>query len=340
MDLDAIREEALAAIAAAPDAAAIEALRVHYLGRKSLLVAGLREIGQLDADKRAAAGAKVNHVKGVIDRALEARGEALRAAREGSLATREWLDLSLPAEAPRRGHLHPITLVENELEDLFRGMGFRVVDGPWVEDECHNFDALNIPRDHPARDMQDTFWLSDGNLLRTHTSPVQIRAMEPVKAADPRDRRPAASSGTRPSTRRTRTASTRSRGSSWTGSERPATSSTRSGRSSPRSSARKVEVRLRPSFFPFTEPSFEWTSAAAAAGWSCCGCGLVHPKVLGRAASTRRSGPASRSASGSTGSRCCATGSTTSAGSTAATCASWGSSDAPEATLARRLTST
>jgi phenylalanyl-tRNA synthetase alpha chain len=90
----------------------------------------------------------------------------------------EWLDLTLPAPGPRRGHLHPITRIQRELEELFRSLGFAVLDGPEVETEYHNFDALNIPADHPARDMQDTFWLEGGNLLRTHTSPVQVRGME------------------------------------------------------------------------------------------------------------------------------------------------------------------
>ena len=90
----------------------------------------------------------------------------------------EWLDLTLPAPGPRRGHLHPITRIQRELEELFRSLGFAVLDGPEVETEYHNFDALNIPADHPARDMQDTFWLDGGNLLRTHTSPVQVRGME------------------------------------------------------------------------------------------------------------------------------------------------------------------
>ncbi len=189
MDLEALRDEALAAISDAGDAAGLQQLRVKYLGRKSVLMAALRGLGSLPKEERAEAGARTNVVKRAVEQALDSRAEALQSSRETSLGEQEWLDLTLPAERGRRGHMHPISQVEEELDHLFRGMGYRVVEGPWVEDEWHNFDALRMPETHPARDDWDTFWLSDGNLLRTHTSPVQIRAMlrfgAPLRAVAP-----------------------------------------------------------------------------------------------------------------------------------------------------------
>jgi phenylalanyl-tRNA synthetase alpha chain len=113
-----------------------------------------------------------------MEAALDARKGSFDAAALSAKLDAEWVDLTLPAQGPRRGHVHPITRIQRELEDLFVSLGFTVLDGPEVETEYHNFDALNIPPDHPARDMQDTFWLDGGNLLRTHTSPVQVRGME------------------------------------------------------------------------------------------------------------------------------------------------------------------
>jgi phenylalanyl-tRNA synthetase alpha chain len=279
MELDAIRDEALRAIASVADPEALAALRVRYLGRKSPLTAALREIGGLDPAARAEAGAKANRAKQAIEGALAARADALREATEASLGTRDWLDLSLPAESPRRGHLHPITLVENDLEQLFRGMGYRVVEGPWVEDEWHNFDALNIPASHPSRDDWDTFWLSDGNLLRTHTSPVQIRAMRrfgaPLRAIFPgRVFRNEAIDATH-----------------------EACFSQIEGLVIDREIVpghlfhsirtilsailgEKVETRFRPSFFPFTEPSFECDIRREGRWLELCGMGMVHPRVL------------------------------------------------------------
>jgi phenylalanyl-tRNA synthetase alpha chain len=151
---------------------------VDALGRKGPLAQAGKEMGKLPAAERASFGKLLNSARQKIEQALAARKQILA---EDALRARldaEWLDVTLPAPGSRRGHLHPITRIQRELEDLFSSLGFAVLDGPEVEDEYHNFDALNIPRDHPARDMQDTFWLEGGNLLRTHTSPVQVRGME------------------------------------------------------------------------------------------------------------------------------------------------------------------
>ncbi len=168
----------LARIASADSAAGLEAARVEALGRKAGLNQFSRELGKLAPEERARIGKLLNDARQKLESAVERKNrqfeqDALRARLDA-----EWIDLTLPAPGPPRGHLHPITRIQRELEELFVSLGFTVLDGPEVETEYHNFDALNIPRDHPARDMQDTFWLEGGNVLRTHTSPVQVRGME------------------------------------------------------------------------------------------------------------------------------------------------------------------
>jgi phenylalanyl-tRNA synthetase alpha chain len=173
-----LESRSLARIAAASSEDELEAVRVDALGRKAPLAQAGKEMGKLAPEERARFGKLLNSVRQNLEQALAARKQSLS---EAALQTRleaEWLDVTLPAPGPRRGHFHPITRIQRELEGLFSSLGFAVLDGPEVEDEYHNFDALNIPADHPARDMQDTFWLEGGNLLRTHTSPVQVRGME------------------------------------------------------------------------------------------------------------------------------------------------------------------
>jgi phenylalanyl-tRNA synthetase alpha chain len=181
MSEDSIRElvaGSLERIRAARNSEELEAARVEVLGRKGALTMASKDMGKLAPEERAAFGKLLNGAKQTLEQAYEARKQRFA---EEALAGRldaEWLDLTLPAPGPRRGHLHPITRIQRELEELFRSLGFAVLDGPEVETEYYNFDALNIPATHPARDMQDTFWLDGGNLLRTHTSPVQVRGME------------------------------------------------------------------------------------------------------------------------------------------------------------------
>jgi phenylalanyl-tRNA synthetase alpha chain len=176
-DLDQLRISTLEAIQSASSADALEAIRVEVLGRKGTLSAISRELGKLPPAERAATGKLLNLTKETLESALDARkAEFDRAALHARLSA-EWVDLTLPSTAPRPGSLHPVTIIQREIEDLFLSMGFTVLSGPEVETEFNNFDALNIPPDHPARDMQDTFWLDNGHLLRTHTSPVQVRGM-------------------------------------------------------------------------------------------------------------------------------------------------------------------
>lgn len=167
-----------ARIAAATAAEELEAVRVEVLGRKGTLNQISKQMGKLAPEDRARVGKLLNAAKEAIEAALDARKKEFDRQALAVRLDAEWVDLTLPAPGPRPGSLHPITQVQMEIEDLFTSMGFAVLGGPEVETEYHNFDALNIPADHPARDMQDTFWLEDGNLLRTHTSPVQVRGME------------------------------------------------------------------------------------------------------------------------------------------------------------------
>jgi phenylalanyl-tRNA synthetase alpha chain len=168
----------LARIAAAPSPEALEAVRVDAVGRKGALAEISKGMGKLSPEERKRIGQVLNAAKQQLEAALDARKREFDEAALRARLDAEWVDLTLPAPGPRRGHLHPITRIQRELEDLFISLGFTVLDGPEVETEYYNFDALNIPADHPARDMQDTFWLDGGNLLRTHTSPVQVRGME------------------------------------------------------------------------------------------------------------------------------------------------------------------
>ena len=176
-------DSALARIHAAQTDEELEAVRVEVLGRKGVLTQLSKDMGSLSPEERAARGKLINTTKQALEAAY---GEKKSGFDRAALAKRldsEWMDLTVTAAGVAAGTLHPITQIQWEIEDLFRSMGFSVLDGPEVETEFHNFDALNIPGDHPARDMQDTFWLDvgkglSGYLLRTHTSPVQVRGME------------------------------------------------------------------------------------------------------------------------------------------------------------------
>jgi phenylalanyl-tRNA synthetase alpha chain len=294
-----LREAARAEIEGADGEDALEAIRLKYLGRKGSLNAVLRELGQLPADERPAMGALANEVKDAVSVALDARRQALATARlEASLA-HERMDVTMPGRARPRGHVHPVRAMEDEIVDLFVAMGFQVADGPEIEDDFHNFEALNIPRDHPARDMQDTFYVAgaDEMLLRTHTSPVQIRCMRamrpPLRVIVP---------GTvyrRDDLDATHSPMFQQVEGLWV-DDRVTFADLKGvlvhflqrlfGASTP--------VRFRPSFFPFTEPSGEVDigclrcarmgggadpscRVCKGSGWlEILGCGMVHPNVL------------------------------------------------------------
>ncbi len=177
--LEEIRAEAQAAIAGASSTPEIEEMRVRYLGRKAELTTMLRSIGELPPDQRGAVGKGGNEVKRALETLLEQRTGALAASELDEQLSTDDVDVTLPGDPPQRlGHLHLITETRREIEDVFLGLGFSVAEGPEVEFDYYNFTALNHPPDHPARMLQDTFYFTEEVLLRTHTSPMQVRAME------------------------------------------------------------------------------------------------------------------------------------------------------------------
>ena len=177
--MDDLLRTAREQIAAAPDEITLERLRVELLGKKGAVTAALRGLGALPPQQRASMGARANAIKGQIESLLTERLRALQEHRLESLAEAEWADVTFVPSASSRGHLHPLTLILREVKAIFSRLGYEVAVGPQVEDEFHNFEALNIPAEHPARETMDSFYLEDsGLLLRTHTSPVQIRFME------------------------------------------------------------------------------------------------------------------------------------------------------------------
>ena len=286
-----LEESARARIQEAQSIEALEGVRVDVLGRKGSLGQFSKEFGKLTPEERAVAGKALNAAKESLEGAFAARKQAFDVEALNTRLQAEWIDLTLPAPGPRPGSLHPVTQVQAEIEDLFTSLGFAVLDGPEVETEYHNFDALNIPAAHPARDMQDTFWLTDGNLLRTHTSPVQVRGMErlgpPLRMIAP--------------------------GRAFRNEEVDASHEHTfyqvEGMMVDRNVSvahmlyfmktllsaifgREVTVRLRPGYFPFVEPGFELDIQCLICGGAGCAvckqsgwvelmpCGLVHPNVL------------------------------------------------------------
>lgn len=183
--IEQIQEDALAELAAAADPQTVKALSVRYLGRKGRVTLFLRNISSLPAEDRPAAGKKANQVKKTLERAFADAVEAMTAAP----SKQDRIDVSLPGRNPRPGHVHPITQIGDRICEIFLRLGFDVAEGPEVEKDWYNFEALNFPKDHPARDMQDTFFVSEDIVLRTHTSPIQVRIMEkqppPVRVVAP-----------------------------------------------------------------------------------------------------------------------------------------------------------
>ena len=177
-DLKALLEQATLSISQSDDMAALDVVRVAYLGKKGELTSRLKNLGQLPAADRPAAGQAINEVKLQIQELLESRKAALSDAEIASRLQSETVDISLPGRRNSAGGLHPVTLTMNRIDRMFGKLGFDIAEGPEVEDDFHNFEALNIHAHHPARAMHDTFYFDNGMLLRTHTSPVQIRVMQ------------------------------------------------------------------------------------------------------------------------------------------------------------------
>jgi phenylalanyl-tRNA synthetase alpha chain len=176
--LDDLKAEATAAIESAGDSAALEKLRVEWLGKKGRVTDLLKSLGQLDADERPKVGAEINAVKQLLNEQISERKETLQQAAIAAQLAAEALDVTLPGRREDLGALHPITRTIDRMAAYFGALGFEVVEGPEIEDDYHNFEALNIPAHHPARAMHDTFYIDDTHVLRTHTSGVQVRTME------------------------------------------------------------------------------------------------------------------------------------------------------------------
>ncbi len=289
--VDAILQEGREAVGTARSSADLEQIRVRFLGRQGVLTQLLRSLGTVAPEERPAAGAAANQAKRELEALLEGRlATALEAERRAQRA-RAPLDLTLPGRRPPRGALHPLTLVHDEIVAIFAGLGFSVVEGPEVETDYYNFEALNIPRDHPARDMQDTLYLSESTLLRTHTSPVQVRVMQaqrpPVRIIVPGKvyRRDVADMSHSPMFHQVEGLAV----------DRHITMGDLKG--TLELFAREMfgpgsRIRFRPSFFPFTEPSAEedvlcfvcrgdGCRLCKQVGWlEIGGSGMVHPQVL------------------------------------------------------------
>jgi phenylalanyl-tRNA synthetase alpha chain len=272
--LDTGREE----IAACGDLAALDEVRVRYLGKKGLLTELLKGLGRLSADARPAAGQVINEAKQSLQSALAARKEDLESKREQLAIEAERVDVTLPGRGEAMGGLHPVTRTMRRMETIFRQAGFEMHTGPEVEDEFHNFEALNIPEHHPARAMHDTFYFGDGRLLRTHTSPVQIRSMQrqgaPLRLIAPGRVYRCDSDQTHSPMFHQVEGLVVDRGVSFAHLKAVLHDFLECF------FERKVRLRFRPSYFPFTEPSAE-VDVEWGAGWlEVLGCGMVHPRVL------------------------------------------------------------
>ncbi|HNR37277.1 MAG TPA: phenylalanine--tRNA ligase subunit alpha [Candidatus Hydrogenedentes bacterium] len=288
--LEQIAREALESAANAASLQAIEELRVKYLGRKGLVTEALRGLAQVPAEERPAMGQAANEAKRVIGEAIEKRAAEIAAIEADRKAKSNRVDLSLPGRRPPRGHMHVIPRVTEEILRIFQDMGFQVANGPDIETEYYNFDCLNTPADHPARDSHDTFFVSPGVVLRTHTSPVQMRVMErtqpPVAIVAPgRVYRVDYDASHSPMFFQLEGLLV----------DKGITFADLKGTLMHFIHAffsRDTKVRFRPHFFPFTEPSAEVDiscTVCKGAGCRVCknsgwleilGCGMVHPEVF------------------------------------------------------------
>lgn len=289
-DLSGLTQQALAAVTASASLAALDAVRVDWLGKKGALTEQLKSLGGLPAGDRPAAGARINEAKQAVQAAIDARRAALeRVADDATLAAGR-IDVTLPGRGMARGGLHPVRKTLRRIESLFRRAGFGVATGPEIEDDFHNFEALNIPADHPARAMHDTFYFGDGRLLRTHTSPVQVRAMQstslPLAIIAPgRVYRCDSDLTHSPMFHQIE---------GLLVDENVSFANLKSVLHEFLEAffERELKIRLRPSYFPFTEPSAEvdiscvFCSGAGCrvckhTGWlEIAGCGMVHPEVF------------------------------------------------------------
>ena len=277
--LDTLLREAEAEARAAEDLQQLDAVRVKYLGKKGVLTERLKELGRLPPELRPAAGKEINEAKAAVAEALDARRSALEAARLDAELAAQRLDVTLPERGDLPGSLHPVTRTMRRMTRILARAGFEVATGPEIEDEYHNFTALNIPENHPARAMHDTFYLTSGLLLRTHTSPVQIRAAQargvPLRVIAPGRVYRCDSDMTHTPMFTQVEGLAIDRGISFANLKALLYEFVSSF------FERDVKLRFRPSYFPFTEPSAEVDIWSESGRWlEILGCGMVHPNVL------------------------------------------------------------
>ncbi len=277
--LSELIEQAASEIDAATDLAALDAVRVSYLGKKGELTARLKALGQLPGNERAAAGQEINKAKQALQVLLNERRETLEtAALEAKLAA-DAVDVSLPGRGKSMGGRHPVSRAQSRIERIFTNAGFGVRSGPEIEDDFHNFTALNIPDNHPARAMHDTFYFPGGNLLRTHTSPVQIRSIVkegvPIRIIAPGRVYRCDSDQTHTPMFHQVEGLVIDENVSFANLKAVLHQFVEAF------FERKAELRFRPSYFPFTEPSAEVDVRWGEGKWlEILGCGMVHPNVL------------------------------------------------------------
>ena len=277
--LEQLLEQAQSEVAGSVDAKALDELRVKYLGRKGALTAHLKSLGKLPVEERAAAGKEINQIKQALSASIETRQAVLEAESVETRLAGERLDVTLPGRGISSGHLHPVTRTMRRMEEIFRLAGFDVRIGPEVEDDYHNFSALNFPEDHPARAMHDTLFLESDLLLRTHTSPVQVRAMRekgaPIRLIAPGRVYRCDSDPTHTPMFTQVEGLAVDRGISFSNLKSVLYEFVSLF------FERDVQLRFRPSYFPFTEPSAEVDVMSESGRWlEILGCGMVHPNVL------------------------------------------------------------
>jgi len=289
-DLQSVVKQALADVAGAATLIALDEVRVRVLGKSGVITEQLKALGKMPADERRTAGAKINEAKEKLASAIEARRAALENAKDDAALAAGKLDVTLPGRGQQMGGLHPVTKVRLRMEEIFRQAGFTVEEGPEVEDDFHNFGALNFPPDHPARAMHDTFFFGDGRLLRTHTSPVQIRSMRdtppPLRVVAPgRVYRRDFDMTHSPMFQQIE---------GLVVDENISLANLKASLHGfmERFFQRPLDIRFRPSYFPLTEPSAEvdiqcvfcsgrGCRVCKQTGWlEVLGCGVVHPNVF------------------------------------------------------------
>ncbi len=291
-DLNAIVEQAQADFQHAATLAALDQAKARYLGKGGLITEAMKGLGELPPEERREAGARINDAKQRVESLLRARREAIQAEALARQLAQEALDVTLPGRGPGRGGLHPVSLTLQRIERLFASIGFDVAEGPEIETDFHNFTALNIPEDHPARAMHDTFYLDDGHLLRTHTSPVQVHYM---LAHRPPIRIIAPGRVYRCDSDVTHTPMFHQVEGLWVdeGVSFADLKGVLADFMARFFEREDLPVRFRASFFPFTEPSAEMDigcvicngagcRVCSQTGWlEVLGCGMVHPNVFG-----------------------------------------------------------